>query len=861
MKYSYNWIKELSGTNKTAKEVAELFLTHSFEVEGIENLAKGLDGVVVGEVLSVEKHPDADRLNVAQVNVGQEQLQIVCGALNLEVRQRVPVALVGAKLIAKNKNGEEEVFEIKKGKIRGVESNGMICAENELGLGDNHKEIMVLTSQSQTDADLTQIDAEEPKVGQNFAEYMNLSDKILDIDILPNRGHDCLGYNGIAIELNALEKKEFEIRNLKFEMNNELSKFENNSDLKVDVNTPNSSRYMGIKINNIKIIPSPLWMQARLKASGMKPVNNIVDITNYVMLETGQPLHSFDAKGISSQKSKVKSQKCCNIGVRQAEEGEKLRLLDEQELELCEDDIVITDGEKVIALAGVMGGLQSGIKNSTTEIILEGANFNSTAIRFTARRYNLQTDAAYRFERDVDPNFVDIAMSRALELIKELAGGEITAVTDVYPEPVKPWSVKLSLEYVRKLLGVDISDEEIISILKRLEIKVEKQQGSRSSRKSEVVKRSDWKGVISLLQQDKQITQSNNTLICTIPTRRRDLQTPEDLIEEIGRIYGYEKIIPKAIQSAVQGPKKNEQRFFERQLKKISVQNGFSEIRGYSFYSQSDAEVLGVDKLKHISLLNPANSEQAILRNTLGVSLLKAGRKSLSYFKEIRVFEIGRIYKDKNNTLPQEDVCFGGIVINKGDKGEQFYETKGLIDNILEFFGISDYYYDDKISDKENNKIPELHPSRRALLKNNKGEVVGWLGEASKKAIKYFGLKNVRSALFEIEIDKLRNEVQANFAYQPLPKFPFVERDLSMVVSDKLKVSEVEKTLFKAGGKLIKDIDLFDLYDNEKTGEKSMAFHLIFGDEERTLKAETVDNKISEIMDIVEDELGVEVRK
>jgi len=339
MKFSYNWIKELSGTKKTVEEVSDLFLTHSFEVEGIEDLAKGLNGVVVGEVLSVEKHPDADRLNVARVDVGNigsnevppfpsklsaslptpppprgttsTILQIVCGAPNLEVGQKVPVALVGAKLVAKDKNGEEKEFVIKKGKIRGVESNGMICAEDELGLGADHEGIMVLgtAKQSRNDAERTQTDVEELVVGQNFAEYMNLDDKVLDIDILPNRGGDCLGYNGIAQELAALENFQFSIFNFQSIFNDLISKFKNNDDLDVKIDTQNCSRYMGIKIEGIKLAPSPIWMQARLRASGIKSINNIVDITNYVMLETGQPLHAFDVESVSSQKSDPKSRK------------------------------------------------------------------------------------------------------------------------------------------------------------------------------------------------------------------------------------------------------------------------------------------------------------------------------------------------------------------------------------------------------------------------------------------------------------------------------------------------------------------------------------------------------------------------
>ncbi len=1041
MKYSYNWLKKLSGTKKSAEEIAELFLTHSFEVEGIEDLSKNLDKVVVGEVLSVEKHPDADKLSLANVNVGNEnggELQIVCGAPNLAVGQKVPVALVGAKL-----PDGDDFFKIKKSKIRGAESNGMICAEDELGLGEDHKGIMVL--------------GDDAEVGQSLAEYLHLNDKILDIDILPNRGHDCLGYNGVARELNALENSKFKIQNFQSIFNDLISKFKNSGNLAVKIDTDNCSRYAGVRIKNIEIKPSPIWMQARLKASGLKPINNVVDITNYVMLETGQPPHAFtasqsrtdadltqtNADGTRTNAELRTDTEIDKIVVRQAEEGEKIKLLDEQELELCQDDIVITDGKKPIALAGVMGGLESGINDNTSEIILEGANFNSSTIRFTARRYNLQTDAAYRFERDIDPNFVDIALARAVELIKELAGGEVVAVNDVYPEPIKPWTIKLDTDYVRSLLGVEIDDEEITSILKRLGVGIKnpksetlnpKQIQNSNQKISNVVlvhgcgdnqkdleySKRQWQpwikqkiesknikvnfptmpnsltpvyedykmefekidinensilighscganflvrwlsetntkikklimvapwnepnhenkvkaefynisdvnysfvkniqdGVVIFTSDNEEVVGKNTAklwteklnaklielkkhgnytesgmgttefpelldeileiqnskfnqnsklktqnLLCTVPTRRRDLRTQEDLIEEVGRIYGYDKIKPVALREAVQTPHRNEQRFLERRLKEVAVQSGFSEIRSYSFYSRKDLEAIGLGNIPHLELLNPASPEQQAMRDTLVPSLLKAGRKNLSHFKEVRIFEVGRVYKKFNETLPEEKVYLGGAVLTKDNKGEQFYELKGLVDNLLEAFGISDYYYDDEFSEEESGKLPNLHPSRRALIKNSAGEVLGYLGEVDKKTAKHFGLKNVRGAVAELDVEKLHREIQEVTAFEALAKFPFVERDLSMIVPEKLRVKEVEDVLYQAGQPLLQDVDLFDLYQNKETGERSMAFHLVFGDKERTLQSKEIDEKIDEIIETVEDKLGVEVRK
>ena len=832
MKFSYNWIKELSKTNKTASEVGELFLTHSFEVEGIKDLSKGFDKVVIGEVLSVEKHPNADRLNVAEVNVGEEnggKLQIVCGAPNLKVGQKVPVALVGAKIrpIIKTPTAKEQIFEIKQSKIRDIESNGMICAEDELGLGEEHKGILVLSK--------------DALVGESFAKYMGLNDKILDIDILPNRGHDCLSYNGIAKELNALEG----VKNVETiesvvndEQNDRTSKtifisrlgrerlqrneVDTTGDLEVKVKTENCSRYAGIRMKNIVIKPSPRWMQTRLKASEINPINNIVDITNYIMLETGQPLHAFSAKGGPDSNWDVKK-----ILVRQAEKGEKIKLLDEQELELSKDDIVITDGKKPIALAGVMGGLGSGINNETTEIILEGANFKSTSIRYTARRHNLLTDAAYRFERDIDPNLVDIALGRAVELIQELANGETMAVTDIYPNPIKPWSISLSLNYVHELLGIEIKKEKVINILERLGIKA---------------------------------TITKGDLICKIPTERRDLRTEEDLIEEIGRVYGYDKIQPKALRVAVQPPVRNKLRFFEREVKNIMTRSGFNEVRGYSFYSLEKAKVLGLDIASHISLLNPMNPNQLLVRQTLIIELLNSCKKNLSYYDDIRIFDIGKTYFSRKNNLPKEKLILTIAVVNKDLNGEQFFILKGAIEALFKEIGISNCFYDDKFKDneKDNNTF---HPSRKAVIRLPDKKKLGVMGEINKHVTKSFKIKNNRVAIAEIDLEMLLVSAKKEKHYKPLLKFPAIERDLSIVVGNRIKVSEVEGLLRIKNTDISKKIKLFDIYINPKTNERSMAFHITFFHPERTLKAKEVDEQMVELVNLLEKKLNIKTKK
>ncbi len=800
MKFSYNWLKELSESEKNAEEVAELFLVHSFEVEGIEYLAKGLDKVVIGEVLAVEKHPDADRLNVAKVNVGKEnggELQIVCGAPNLAVGQKVPVALVGAKIrpIIKTPTDKEEIFEIKKSKIRGIESNGMICAEDELGLGEEHEGIIVLS--------------ENAKVGQELAEYLQLKDKILDIDILPNRAHDCLSYSGVAKELRALENK--------IEKNSDKKKL-TSINTKVDVNleTKKCSRYIGAKIEGVKISPSPDWIQARLKISDIKPINNIVDITNYVMLLTGQPLHAFDASKISK------------ISVRQANKNEKLKLLDEQLLKLNKEDVIITDGENPIALAGVMGGMVSGISNKTVDIILESANFNSTTIRRTRTRYNIQSDAAYRFERNIDPNLAEEAMIESIKLIIKIAGGKVTALEDKYPSPVKPWEVSLEFEKVEKLLGIEISKKEIVDILQRLEIN---------------------------------IAEDDKNLKCTIPTRRVDLKTTEDLIEEIGRIYGYNKISPKPLMGAIEVPHKNKKRFFERMVKDVVVQSGFDEIRGYSFYSEKNAEVLGLKIDEHMSLLNPMNPDQSLIRQTLIVDVLKFCKKNLSYFKDVRLFDIGKVYTPQKIGLPKEQLLLTMAVTEKGEKGEQFFTLKEAVENLFREVRLADWFYVDKFENNIENKL-SFHPSRKALIKiSSNKKVIGVIGEINKQVARHFGFKNVRVAIAEIDLSELLKELTTEYVHQKLAKFPSTDRDLSMIVPEKTRVADVEKTLYLAGEKLITNIELFDLYVNPKTNEQSMAFRLTFSHPERTLTTAEVDKQVSKIINIAKKELKIEIKK
>ncbi len=793
MLYSFNWLKELSQTKKSAQAVAEELTLRSFEVEDVEEIKNDWEKIIIGEIKAIKKHPQADRLQIVSVDLGKQKLDLVTGAPNVEMGQKVPVALEGAKLA----NG----LKIKATVLRGVESRGMLCAEDELGLGDDHSGIMILDDKA--------------PVGKKLADYLKIKkDAVLEIDILPNRAHDCLNYRGVAREISAVEGRKFNDK-IKKEAEQEwekIKKFPNQLSAKIDTN--NCQRYTGVYLKKVKIKASPFWMRARLRASGIQPINNVVDITNYVMLETGQPLHAFSAEKINK------------IIIRQAQEKEKIKLLDGQELKLSKEDMVISDGEKPIALAGVMGGENSAIQENTSAVILEGASFQASAIRRTARYHNLSTEASYRFERNLDPNLTQMAVARATQLLKELAEVEIKSWQDIYPQKVKPWTIELETEKVNQLSGIDILVSQIKNILEQLGL---------------------------------QVSGKNKVLKVAIPTERLDLQNQEDLIEEVGRLYGYEKIKPIPLQGSIVLPQRNEKRFFEREIKDICVANAWNEIKGYSFYSSADAKALGLDQEKHLALLNPATTEQAWMRQTLAIALLKATRVNISHFKNIRLFEIGRVYYPQKSGLPQEKEKLGASMASIDTQGEQFYELKGLAENIFERIGLNDYYWDDNL-DKKELKIAS-HAFRRALIKTNQGKVLGWLVEISAKTTQYFGIKRRRVAVLEMDMELLRTISLGERSYQPLKKFPPVNRDISLKVPAYTRVADVERIIYQSGGKYLQDVDLFDLYINEDNQERSLGFHLIFQSEEKTLSSQEVETLMQKIFQALEKELGAEIKK
>ncbi|MCX6766101.1 MAG: phenylalanine--tRNA ligase subunit beta [Candidatus Moranbacteria bacterium] len=652
------------------------------------------------------------------------------------------------------------------------------------------------------------------------------SDNVLDIKILADRGHDCLSHIGIAREITALEGKKFVLHYGKSKIKNQKSKI-----VKIDIQDKKlCPRYIGAVMTNIKIGPSPKWMQERLITGGLRPINNIVDATNYVMLETGQPLHAFDADKIKDQKSKIK------IIIRKAKKGEKIKLLDETEKVLADDDLVIADSQKALAIAGIKGGVEAEIGENTQTIVLEAANFNPTAIRKSRIRLGLKTDASDRFEKEIDPNLAEIAMARVVWIIEEF-GGKTEGMFDVYPSKVNSWKIKLDLNYVNKLLGENIPVKAVTKILKSL-------------------------GLL--------VTGYGSQVTVTVPTFRIDLKTQEDLVEEIGRIYGYEKIKPQAPHAPIQAAEVNEQRLFEREVKNILAGKGFSEVYNYSFYSARDAGLAGLGAIEHLELENPMNPDQALMRVSLIPGILKNINHNLKYFDDFRIFEIGRVYWTNKTILPEEkNMLAGAIVMEESSKKEAlsgvekakgFYELKSYADVLLSRIGIDDYYFDTFDAVPNDSFSTLWHEGRTAEIKIEGHEkAIGFLGEINPFLLANFDIHK-RVACFEFDLEKLQEISQSEREYQPVRKYPEVIRDISMIARSNVLVDEILAAIQKAGGNLVLDVDLFDIFDFADS-TSSYAFHIIFGAENRTLKSGEVDELMKKISSVLEKDLKVKVRK
>ena len=799
MKASLEWLKEYSDIDVDTVKLGDILTLTGTKLETIEQKGNNIKNVVVGKILEIEKHPDADHLVVTKVDVGDEILQIVTGANNIKVGDIVPIAKDGAELPGEVK--------IKTGKLRGIDSCGMMCSVGELDLdiadypGQIEHGIMILDKKLEKD------------LGKDIVEVLQLKEDIFDFEITPNRP-DCLSIEGIGRETAISLNKEFKkprknIDELKVEDKKEIE------GLKVDIEAPDLCyRYIARIVKNVKIGPSPEWMKRRLKACGVRSINNIVDITNYVMLEMGQPMHAFDINSIEGK----------HIIVRRAKKGEKIITLDEQERELDENNLVIADEKKAVAIAGVMGGLNSEIENDTETVVFESAVFYGGSVRKTAKKVGLRTEASSRFEKGLSAENALRAVNRAVELVEQLGAGEvIDGKIDVYPTKQKINKIKLDADKINQLLGTNISKQEMIDILEKLDIKVEND-------------------------------------IATIPYFRMDLEQLADIAEEVVRFYGYDKLETTLIKADTTLGIRNKEQKIEAKIKNVLVNNGLSEIYTYGFVSEKDLEQSNIsDELKKyaITIQNPLSEEYKMMRpstipSMMQILALNANKKN----QNVRLFDISRNYKNINNEVEKGEVPVQENILTIGMYGENidFYTQKGLIENVLELSGVNRYEIEKETANAS------YHPGRCANIKVGI-DTVATIGEVHPEVLENYKIEK-RAYLAEVNITKLVKYSKSNKKYQEVPKFPAVERDIAIIVNESVEVGQIEKIITKKAKKLLESIKLFDIYRSEKLGEskKSVAYSLIFRDKKKTLSDEEINSVMEAIISELENSLGAELR-
>lgn len=801
MKYSYNWLKELSGTKKSPEQLAKLLLTHAFEVEGIERYAHHLDGVVAGKVTKLEKHPNADKLCVVEVQIGKHDTrQIVCGAPNIAIGQMVAVAPVGTVLPGN--------MAIKEVTIRGVVSMGMICSAQELGLGDDHAGILVLP--------------EETPIGAPFAKYFALEDSLIEVKILPDRGSDALSYQGIAREIAALDGhtphfgeegiSEKKSKNIRIPAYNRAPKI-------ILSDKQSCLRYIGIAFKDVTVGESPLWLKVRLILSGLRPVNNIVDITNYLMLLTGQPLHAFDGDMLSG-----------GVVVRRAKKNERLVLLGGAIKKLVPEDLVIADSKKVLGLAGVMGGKHSGITEETTNLLLEIAAFDASTIRRTKGHHHLSTDASYRFERGLDPNLPEMAARLAVAFLTEHTSGKCIGLRDVYPKVAKPWKIILSLKRVESVLGIEIPLFGVVRYLALLGLTVKK-------------------------------VADRERVEVTVPTRRPDLRDEWNLIEEIGRMQGYDKIPAVAPELPLTPVSKDRAKQFERSAKEYLAHSGFDELMTYSFYGEQDQAAARLPLGDHLELENPLSPEQKLLRMTLAPTILRKVRENLRHFDHFNCFEWESVFMKGDKEQPsQEKKSLLLAMVEPKKRTEAFFNLKGRVLAFCEAFYIGAITFEPLPEGMEISEASVLHPSRSALVFCG-GVRLGVIGELHPAVARDFGIE-ARVALAEFDVKALAAVRTRETVFAPLQKFPLAVRDISLsfprVSGKSVTVAEAEALLSEAGAPLLKHSELFDVY--EQGEEKSLAFHLSFGADDRTLSSEEMDTVFDRIVSLAEKRFKAHLR-
>lgn len=799
MLISLNWLKQyidLDGIEINEMENALTMIGQ--EVEKIDIVGGNLDKVVVAHLEEVKKHPNADSLTLCKVNNGKEILQIVCGATNHKTGDKVALAQVGARL--------KEDFTIKKGKIRGEESNGMLCSEDELGIGSDKDGIIILP--------------EDAPVGVPFKDYLGINDTVFELEITPNRP-DCLSHIGIARELSAYYGKE--LKYPETEIKSEISE-KTSDNVKVSIEDSNlSRRYVTRILKNVTVKESPKWLKERIEAVGLRSINNIVDVSNFILMEMNHPNHVFDLDKIEGNEIKVKS----------AVKGDKLVTLDEQERELEDGDIVICDSKKILALGGVMGGLDSEVTDNTKNILLEVAQFNPQNVRKTSRRLTLSSDSSYRFERGIDVEDSIKVINRLANLIQEVAGGEIlNGYVDVYPVPHENKVAELNFERLDRFVGKVIPREKVIEILRNLEIDVK---------------------------------DNGETLTLTAPSYRGDLELEQDYFEEVIRMYGFdniENILPRV--DINKNSTLDTTKLTDR-VKTICASVGLKEVINYSFIPKDALQKLkftGVSEDKLIDISNPITEDFVTMRPTLLYSLIKNAKDNMNRnVSNIRFFEVSRTF-EKAEELAKEDIKVGIILAGENDKTlwnpkpvhYDFYDLKGIVEEIFSKLKFQSFSIKRSVQ-------TEFHPGRSADVFVGK-EYIGSFGEIHPDVLENFGLNKKTVLVAEFNIELIKKYINKPFVYQGIVKYPAVPRDLALVMNENILVGDVLKTIEKIDKKVEK-VELFDIYQGigVEPGKKSVAISILLRDDSKTLEEKEINDIIDKILAKMKKDYMAELRQ
>lgn len=807
MLISFNWLKDYVRLDDiSAVDLAERLTRSGVAVDIVHSLNKGVSKVFIGHVTKREQHPDADKLSLCQVDVGEEEpLQIVCGAKNVAEGQKVAVAKVGAVLPGN--------FKIKKAKLRGQASMGMICSLQELGIETKFvpKEILEGIFVFPKDAE----------VGKDALEYLNLNDEVLELDLTPNRA-DCLNMIGVAYEVAAILNRDVTLPTPMLKTS--IAKASDFIQVRVEVLEDNP-HYQAIIIKDLKIAPSPLWLQNRLMASGIRPISNVVDVTNYVLLEYGQPLHAFDYDRFGSKE----------IVVRRATEGEEIITLDDSVRKLSKDHLVITNGTEPVAVAGVMGGVKSEVQTDTTTILLEAAYFNGATIRKASKDLGLRSDSSVRFEKGIDPNRVALAAKRAAQLICELAGGEVLeGVVEVNELVANPLTIEISLQRINKALGTELKIGVVAEIFKRLQFLYSQKEAG---------------------------------FTVFVPTRRGDITIEADLIEEVARLYGYDQIpttLPIGLTTAGSLTESQKRR---RKVRRYLESIGLNQAITYSLTSESKAKGFAnkLNDLTAVSLAMPMSEDRSTLRTSLIPHVLDVVQYNQNRnITDLAIYEVGSIFLSAEKKLTKQPVetemvagAFTGIWESHLWQGEKkkvdFFVAKGILEGLFKLLGIEANIRYQSV------QMDSLHPGRTAAILID-GKEIGFVGQIHPSLQKELALNE--TFVFQLNLAAVLSVNEKEVFYDPIPKYPAISRDIALVVGEKIHAQAVKDVIIDNGGELLKSVQLFDLYQGEKieSGLKSLAFSLTYFDPTRTLTDEEVTIVHHQILAGLKEKLQVTLR-